>query len=259
MNHLKYLLKYIKFLTKARNTKGHGVHSPFVFQFLSNVIYTKNQYYCFAAIESIRNNLNQNHQKLFIKDLGTGVDRESTISDIARKSVQERKFAELFFRIIHRYQFQNILELGTSLGITTAYLASNSSKSKCITLEGSSEIARIARESFRKLNLNNIQLIEGNIDNSLKGALDLLNSVDFVLIDANHQSKAVMSYFNLTLEYSGADTILVIDDIYWSDDMEVAWEFIKNHPKVTTTIDLFQLGIVFLKPDLHKNHYKLHY
>ena len=94
--------------------------------------------------------------------------------------------------------------------------------------------------------------------------VDLINlfrkdEVDFVLIDANHQSKAVLNYFELIIQHSSTNTILVIDDIYWSDDMEVAWETIKNHPKVTTTIDLFQLGIVFLKHDLHKKHYKLYY
>ena len=259
MNHIKHILKYIKFLTKARNTKGHGVHSPFVFDFLSNVIYTKNEFYVFNSIESIRKDLNQNHQELFIKDLGTGVDRKAMISNIARKSLQKRKYAQLFFRIIHQYRFQNILELGTSLGVTTAYLAANSGKTKCITLEGSPEIAAVARENFNKLNLNNIQIIEGNIDDTLTEALNLHEKVDFVLIDANHQSKAVLNYFELIIQHSSTNTILVIDDIYWSDDMEVAWETIKNHPKVTTTIDLFQLGIVFLKHDLHKKHYKLYY
>ena len=252
MSHLKHFLKYIKFLIKARNTKGHGVHSPFVFDFLSNVIYTKNQFYIFKAIESIRKDLNQNHQELFIKDLGTGVDRQSTISSITRKSLQQKKYAQLFFRIIHQYRFQNILELGTSLGVTTAYLAATSGKTKCISLEGSPEIAAIARENFKRLNLNNIQTIEGNIDETLTQALNLLEKVDFALIDANHQSNAVLSYFEQVIQYSGSNTILVIDDIYWSDDMEEAWKLIKLHPKVTTTIDLFQLGIVFLKPDLHK-------
>ncbi len=259
MSQIKHFLKFIKFLIKARNTKGHGVHSPFVFDFLSNVIYTKNEFYVFNSIESIRKDLNQNHQELFIKDLGTGVDRKAMISNIARKSLQKRKYAQLFFRIIHQYRFQNILELGTSLGVTTAYLAANSGKTKCITLEGSPEIAAVARENFNKLNLNNIQIIEGNIDDTLTEALNLHEKVDFVLIDANHQSKAVLNYFELIIQHSSTNTILVIDDIYWSDDMEVAWETIKNHPKVTTTIDLFQLGIVFLKHDLHKKHYKLYY
>lgn len=259
MNHIKHLLKYIKFFFKARNTKGHGVHSPFVFDFLSNVIYTKNEFYVFSAIESIRKDLNQNQQELFIKDLGTGVDRQSTVSSIARKSLQKKKYAQLFFRIIQQYKFQNILELGTSLGVTTAYLASTSAKTKCITLEGSPAIANVARENFKNLNLNNIQIIEGNIDETLAQALNTLEKVDFALIDANHQSKAVLNYFELILQHSTTNTIMIIDDIYWSDDMEKAWKAIKAHPKVTTTIDLFQLGIVFLKADLHKKHYKLYY
>ena len=259
MNHLKHFLKYLKFLTKARNTKGHGVHSPFVFDLLSNVIYTKNEFYIFKAIESIRENLNQNHSELFIKDLGTGTDRQSKVSKIAHSSLQKKKYAQLFFKIIHQYKFQNILELGTSLGVTTAYLAGTSAKTKCITLEGSPAIASVAKENFKNLNLNNIQIIEGNINETLAQALNTLEKVDFALIDANHQSKAVLKYFEQIIQHSSSNTILVIDDIYWSDDMEVAWKTIKNHPKVTTTIDLFQLGIVILKPDLHKKHYMLYY
>jgi len=259
MNYIKHSLKYLKFITKARNTKGHGVHSPFIFDFLSSVIYTKNEFYVFNAIETVRKVLNQNQSELFIKDLGTRADRHSTISSIAHNSLQKKKYAQLFFKIIHQYKFQHILELGTSLGVTTAYLAATSAKTKCVTLEGSTEIAKVARENFKTLNLNNIQIIEGNIDETLAQALNTLEKVDFALIDANHQSKAVLNYFEQIIQHSSTNMILVIDDIYWSDDMEVAWKAIKNHAKVTTTIDLFQLGIVFLKPDLHKKHYKLYY
>ena len=89
--------------------------------------------------------------------------------------------------------------------------------------------------------------------------LDQTNKLDFVFIDANHKSEAILNYFNLCLSKVHSNTVIVIDDIYWSSDMEKAWKKIKNSPQVMSTIDLFELGIVFFNPDLHKKHYKMRY
>lgn len=258
MKSIKYLLNYIIHCFTAVNTKGHGVHSPFVFQFVNSVIYNKSQYYVFPEIEKLRSNLLNDKRKVFINDMGTGVDRYSSVSDITRKSVQQKKYAQLLFRLICHSQSKQILELGTSLGLTTAYLAS-ASKCKCLTLEGSPEIAKIAFENFKKLNLNNINLIQGNINNTLSVALKELEELDFVFVDANHSSQAVLGYFNQCLSSLSENAIMVFDDIHWSSDMEIAWNIIKDHPKVSSTIDLFQMGIVFFNINLHKKHYKICY
>ena len=259
MKQARFILKYICHFFSAYHTKGFGVHSPFIFQFLNNVIYDRNKFYVFDEIEKIRIELLQNKQTIFVKDFGTGSDRNRKVSEIARKSLKSPKYGQLLFRIIQNVCPENILELGTSLGITTAYLAANSSKSKCITLEGSPEIIEIARDNFEKLGCKNIQIIEGDINQTLELALNKLQTIDFAFIDANHSSQAVLHYFQQCLPFASSNTVMVFDDIYWSDDMEFAWKSIKNHPKVTSTIDLFQLGIVFFNPDLNKKHYKMYY
>jgi len=148
------------------------------------------------------------------------------------------------------------------LQLTTAYLASTS-KCKCVTLEGSPEIAKIAVENFNQLNFSNINLIEGDIKTTLPEALQELAKVDFVFVDANHSSAAVLDYFDQCLDRLTQNAIMVFDDIHWSADMEMAWNTIwntiKNNSKVKSTIDIYQMGIVFFNTDLSKKHYKICY
>jgi predicted O-methyltransferase YrrM len=126
-------------------------------------------------------------------------------------------------------------------------------------LEGCIQIANVAKENFKLLNIKNIQTVVGDIDKTLTTVLDEFDQLDLVFIDANHKSQAVLSYFEQSLPKVHPNSVIVIDDIYWSSDMEYAWRKIKEHPLVTSTIDLFQLGIVFFNSDLHKMHYKMRY
>jgi len=248
----------IHFLT-ARNTKGFGIHSPFVFNFVQYVLYEKHPYYVFQKIEEVRKSLLSNHNLINVTDLGAGKSRLRKVSDIASKSLKRKKYAQLLFRIGHYFKAQNILELGTSFGITTAYLASVSSTSKVVTLEGCTETLKIAGNNFRKLGFDNVQMIEGNIDTTLFSTLDNFDKLDFVFIDANHRNEALISYFEQCLRKIHKTSVIVIDDINWSEGMLQAWEKIKLHNRVTSTIDLFELGIVFFNSDLVKKHYKIRY
>lgn len=259
MDWIRFISRYFKHIITARNTKGFGVHSPFIYQFVRFVLYEKYYFYSFTAIENIRKKLKTDKRIIDIQDFGTGYDRKETIGRIARNSLKSKKYGRLFFRIINYYKFKQVLELGTSLGITTCYLASSSNRINCISLEGSSGIADIAQENFKTLGLNNIRTVVGNIDNTLNVVLNEISELDFVFFDANHQSVAVLNYIEKCLQKTHQNSIFVIDDIHWSKDMETAWEAIKKNPEVTTTIDLFQLGIVFFNKDLSKKHYKMRF
>ena len=259
MNLFRKIYKYIFHLLSARNSNGFGVHSPFIYNFTKFVLCEKCSFYIFPVIENLRSNLKKDFRVLNVKDFGTGIDRNSTISDIAKYSLKSKKQGQLLFRIAHYIKAQNVLELGTSLGVTTSYLASPSSKIKCVSLEGCPEIAQIAYQNFEKLGIKNIELIVGSIDETLETAINKFDILDLVFIDANHKSEAVLRYFELCLNKINKDSILIFDDIYWSSDMEMAWQIIKNHSLVTSTIDIFEMGIVFFNSNLNKTHYKMRY
>ena len=250
-------LQFIKFIFAARNTKGHGVHSPYMFDFFQNVIYEKMPFYCFEKIENQRNILENDYNILEIKDLGTLKSRIERVGDVARRSLKSPRYAQMLFRAVNFSKSSTVLELGSSLGITTAYLASPPSVVRCLTMEGSPEIAKQARKNFKALNINNIEIVEGNIDDTLQPTLDkYFEKIDFVFIDANHKCEAVMRYFQAILPRLTENSALIIDDIYWSKDMTAAWNMIKDYESVSCTIDLFQMGFVFFNKNLPKKHYK---
>ena len=251
--HFTLALKYFRYLCTAANGKGHGVHSPFVFEFITRVLNDCRNFYAFETIEKIRGQLLSNHDTIEIEDFGAGsrVAKTNTrkISAVAKGSLKPAKYSQLLFRMIDFYAPGQIIELGTSLGITTAYLASANPSATVTTFEGSSAVAQIAGQNHQLLGLANIDLIEGNFDTQLPKWLEQHKSIDFAFIDGNHAFKPTMAYFEAILEAVHENSILVFDDIHWSAEMEQAWAQISAHPRVTLSIDLFFIGVVFFRKE----------
>lgn len=255
---------YLKYLISAENGKGHGVHSPFVFDFIIHVLNNKKKYYAYQEIEALRQLLKTDGRKVSITDLGAGSRKRkgniTTVSQIAKTSLKPKKYSQLLFRIADYYRPKTILELGTSLGLTTAYLASANEKSKVITLEGIEGISAIAKENFDRLQLKNVEVVEGNFDNTLPAVVERMASIDLAFLDGNHQKLPTLNYFNLILPKTNDNSLLIFDDIHWSREMEEAWEAIKDHPQVTLTIDLFFIGLVFFrKQQKVKQHFTIRF
>ena len=251
----KLALKYLRYLLTAANGKGHGIHSPFVFEFITRVLNDRNVYACYPVLEKSRSDWRGDTTPLSITDFGAGsrvtpaVTR--TIASIARSSLKPRKFSQLLFRMVKFYQPQNILELGTSLGLTTSYLSLGNPSARIITMEGAPAVAATALSNFKQLQLDNIKLVEGNFDNTLDPVLESLTAkLDFVFIDGNHRKLPTLQYFQKILKHLGTDSLLIFDDIHWSSEMEAAWSEIKSDPAVRLTIDLFFIGIVFFRKEI---------
>ena len=253
--------KYVKYYINAQNGKGHGVHSPFVFDFIIHVLNDTKEYECYKRIESLRKQLVQNNSIIDVEDFGAGSAvipfKKRKVSAIAKSSLKNKKFAKLLYRIVKYYHPQNIIELGTSFGITTCYLAEGN-KNADVTFEGSKEIAKIARQNFITVQLNNINLIEGNFDKIFFDALQTKDKIDFAFIDGNHRRNATLDYFLGLLKKSSNTSIFIFDDIHWSSEMEEAWKQIQDHDSVKLTIDLFFIGLVFFNPDFKvKQHFAI--
>lgn len=256
--------KYFSYYWHASNSKGHGVHSPFVFDFIKNVLNDKSADPSFIRIEKERTRLLKDISIIEVKDFGAGSAvipyKNRVVKDIAASSLKNKKFARLFYRMTKYYKPQTIIDIGTSFGITTAYLATAEPASKVFTLEGSERIAAIAFRTFSNLNLKNIHLIEGNFDEQLPALLQTIDVVDFCLIDGNHSEYPTLQYLEWLLQKINTNSIIIFDDIHWSKGMEQAWDKIKTHPEVRLSIDLFFAGIVFFKEEFkHKQHFTLRF
>ena len=221
------------------------------------MINKKGNYYSFDKTELLRKKLFISNKEIDVTDLGTGKSEIRTISEIAERSAKDKKYCELLFRLAYHFKPNTILELGTSLGISTAYLASANPNSKVITIEGCPNTANEAKKNFESLGLNNIESVVGNFDDVLC-QLPTANC-RLVFFDGNHRKEPTLRYFNQLLQHTTNDSVFIFDDIHWSDEMEEAWEEIKSHPKVSVTIDLFFIGLVFFRKEQAKENFILRF
>lgn len=219
----------------------------------------------FAPIQRLRKELRKNRQLITVTDFGAGSkinsSRQRSIGDIARNSQKPARFGRLLFRLVQRFQAKTVIDLGTSLGITTAYLAKASQPfdGRVLTFEGCPETAAIALQNFDQLGLPNVTIVVGNINETLEPQLSTLSSVDFAFFDANHRYEPTVRYFETCLTKIHNDTVFVFDDIHWSDEMEQAWNHVKRHSAVSVTIDLFWVGLVFFRKEQPKQDFILRF
>lgn len=246
--------RYLLHLIRSKGRRGHGVHSPFVFHFLKRVMTDpRSEKPLFAPIEQCRRKWRRLDEPIQVEDLGAGslVDKGSSrsISSITRNAAKPPRFGRLFYRLIQHYGIDSVLELGTSLGLTTRYLSLASPPHGVITIEGAPRIADFAAAAFAADGLSNIHLLRGDFGEQLPAALNMLRGKKLLFFDGNHQYAPTMAYFKLALEHAGPDDIFIFDDIHWSAEMEKAWTEIKKYQEVACSLDLFFIGIVFFKKE----------
>jgi predicted O-methyltransferase YrrM len=250
---------YIKHWLRAKTR--HGVHSPFVYSLVDEVIYDTKQRADYEPLEKLRNTLLHDEREISITDLGAGSyvnnNKKKRVKQLAKHALKPKKLAQLIHRIANDRQPKNIIELGTCLGLTTGYLAKAAPNAEIFSIEGCPQTAAVAQENLRKLHVKNVELLTGNFDDILPRVIDKTDSIDFMFVDGNHRKDATLNYFEWSLPKVNNDTILIFDDIYWSKGMEEAWEQIKNHPKVTLTVDLFWIGLVYFQKGREKEHFQI--
>ena len=243
-------------LHRLRGKSRHGIHSPFVYRLVDEVIYDFRAKKVYGEVEAIRAELLSDNSVITVTDLGAGShvnnNRQKRIGDIAKNALKPPKLAQLLYRLVADLQPQNMIELGTCLGTTSLYLKKAAPDARLYTLEGCPETAGIAAEIFKKAEINDIKLITGNFDDTLPGVINSLDQLDFVFVDGNHQKDATLKYFEWCLPKVHENTLLIFDDIYWSEGMKEAWEIIKAHSQVTVTVDLFWIGLVYFKKGREK-------
>lgn len=260
MKKYEFIKNYLKYYFRAK-TK-YSIHSPFVFEFVTKVLEGRSGSEAkLKEIEMLRKTLLSSIEEIKVIDLGAGSIKNTTslkkVNDIVKNSAKTRKYSRLIYRITEHYKLNKFLELGTSAGISSMYIAA--AADEVTTVEGSPEIADLAMENFSKLNFRNIRLIKGNFDDVLPEILNKTNSFNCVFFDGNHREDATLKYFELCLPYVTNETIFIFDDINWSEGMKNAWHNIMQHPSVKVTIDLYFIGIVFFRKELSKENFVIRF
>lgn len=253
---------YIKHWFTA-NRKGHGVHSPFVYDLVENVFSNTFEFYAFNELNKTRKQLQLNDAELEVTDLGAGSKKFSSnkrkISDIAKYGISSKKQSEIYFKLINYLKCECIIELGTSIGLNTLYLHEAAPLARVYTLEGSSQIAHFAKRLFTEKKIDTINLIEGNFKDTLPELLKGITRFDLLYIDGDHTYESTIHYFEMALQKKHARSVIIFDDIYWSEGMTKAWEEIKQYKEVKASIDCFYFGMIFFREEFkQKEHFKLY-
>ncbi|WP_363317971.1 class I SAM-dependent methyltransferase [uncultured Algibacter sp.] len=247
----------MKFLLKSTNQ--HGVHSPFVYDLVTKCFYDKTHFEAYSTILKYRKSLLKNKSKIKVTDLGAGSlimkQQERLVSNIAKNAGTANKRAKLIYRITNYLKPENILELGTSLGISTHAMSLGHTEANITSIEGCHKTSDFFKAQLKKLKAKNISLITGNFNDEVEKLNS--NNYDLIFFDGNHQKEATLKYFETLLETVNNNSVFIFDDIYWSEGMTEAWETIKAHSKVTVTIDTFFWGFAFFRKEQVKEHFNI--
>jgi predicted O-methyltransferase YrrM len=257
------IVKYLRYILLSRHRKGHGIHSPFVYDMVSRVFRNKTDKEIVLSVEQVRRKMISDKRMIIVHDMGSHSElrknKPRKVSEIATMSPVPRKYGALLANLADEFGKPLIIEFGTSFGISTMYMAEACKDSSVVTIEGCPSIAEIAKQNFADAGLTNISLRVGSFDNIILDLAVQGVKPGLIFIDGNHRKESVIHYFNQMTELSDSNTVIIIDDINYSRQMSEAWTEIKLHKKVSVTIDIFRMGICFFREGINHNNYVIRY
>ncbi len=248
---ISYYLQH-RFTAKTR----HGTHSPFVYKLIDEVIYDFSAKKVYEPIELQRKKLLNDHSVIIVNDFTTSTPLKKKVSRLAKITLISPRLAQLIYRLAKNSDAKTIVEIGNNLGISTAYLAAAKPLANVISLQNCPQTANLAHQNFKTLNLQNVTLKVGSYANLVLAITTQQQTLDFVFINTKN---AILNYFNYCLPKVDPNTLLIFNNIYGNKETKTAWQEIKAHPKVTLTIDLFWIGLVYFKTGQAKQHFKIRF
>lgn len=255
------IYRYIIHFLFAKRTNGFGIHSPFVYDITKKVFGNKTMHKDYSFIENTRKKMKRSKKTVNIKDYGQGSRKfkESvrTVKKIIKYSSVRKRQGMILYQMVKYFKPDYIIELGTSLGISTLYLSKGSKNTKTYTVEGDSGLCNISSGNFKDNHCKNIELINDTFDHALPEILKKCNTKTIVFIDGNHSYEATLKYFHMCMEQLKKDSIIIIDDINWSKGMRRSWKEIENDKKIFLVIDLFFMGVIFLDERMKKQVFRI--
>ena len=256
-------LRFLNYIVFAQHKKGAGIHSPFVFGLIADVFNKPVDSEDLIEIDRLRKDLRKKKEKIYYNDPGAGTRIKKqfprSIGEIVRTSSTHRKYGELLFKLVRKFKPENIIELGTSLGLGSMYLAKGNSKSQVYTIEGAAPLYQLAKDNFEMADFRNIHIYNDMFTSGLMRLKKHIGNFDMVFFDGNHTFDHTLEYYEMCIPEITNESIFIFDDIHWSSEMEKLWEKIIKDERVTVSIDLFQIGLVFFRKELSKQHFVIRY
>lgn len=251
------VFSYLRFIFRSGN--AHALHSPFVYDLYTECITGDDKPIDTGAIEGLRKSFLNSHKEIEVTDFGAGSkslnSKKRKLSDIARVSVSNPKKCRLLLRLSGYFRPESILELGTNLGISTAYLHKGFPEARLIGIEGDETLYNLASSHLD----SGVELINETFDSGLNKLKAENFKAGLIYIDGDHRGSSVRKYVEHLKSMSDEDSVFILDDIYWSKDMNRAWKKLIADPYFGISIDLFDFGLLFPRKKQPKQHFRLRF
>ncbi|MFM9008066.1 MAG: O-methyltransferase [Bacteroidota bacterium] len=253
------VIRFLAYWIRSRNR--HGIQAPFLYLLNDSVWRSDPVEPCHKPIEAYRKEMLRSTASIQIRDFGAGFSGirhiERTVSFIARNSSKPPRYARMLYRLVKALPAPSVLELGTSIGISSLYMAV--AGARVITVEGCPQTSALAQSGFSRFPELNIVPINAEFDQAIGALLKKPEQFDLLFVDGHHQLEPTLNYINRCLPMLSDRAVVVVDDINWSDEMREAWSFLCKDPRFTLTVDVFMLGILFRDADLSKENIEIRY
>ncbi|WP_340199191.1 O-methyltransferase [Ascidiimonas sp. W6] len=254
---MNLIVSYSKFLVRSVNQ--HGIHSPFIYDLVTKCFYDAKEHEDYKRLKAYRLDLLNSKEVIHVTDYGAGSrifkSPERKIRKVALNAGISLRKAKLLHRLTSYLDCKNALELGTSVGLGSVAIATANDKIKLTTIEGCPETSSIAIKQLQKYHITNVQVLNKTFEEFL--ITPQLPVFDLIYIDGNHRKEPTLTYFRKLLNNVHNNSVMILDDIHWSNEMEEAWSEIKKHQKVKVSIDIFKWGILFFREEQVKEHFTI--
>jgi len=255
-----HLLKdYIKFLWTAGNL--HNLHSPFMYHLATKCLYDHHSYPEYQILKEYKKILVKDNKLINVQDYGAGSrvfkTQKRRIKDIAQIAGSSSADMKRLFRLVNYFQPKQVLELGTSLGKATLAMALANPKADIISVEGDKSLSEYTQKRLQEFQIKNVRIVNKEFNKFFgeNNAVDV--KWDLIYMDGNHRLAPTLQYFDWLQSHLHNDSVVIVDDIYWSDEMKQAWNTLKQHPKVQQSIDTFFFGLLFFRKEQYPQHFKI--
>jgi predicted O-methyltransferase YrrM len=245
--------EYIKYLFNAQGR--YGIHSPYVYDFVDKCLKIEPEKEDLLKIKELKKRLKKDLRKIEIYDAGVGSKKMGTVRTV--KSIFETAsskgvYTNILYQIPNFYEIRQILELGTSLGVGTSALALGNKNANVVSVEACANTMRLAEENLNLMKINNVTLVNATFEDFLSE-----NNIhfDLVYIDGHHDGESLKRYLKLLKQFSHDETIFLLDDIRWSDDMFQAWNQLTSDESYHLSMDLLRMGVLVPRKHQVKQHF----
>ena len=258
-----YVKKYLDYILFSSHKRGHGIHSPFVFNLITKVFRNKINPDVVFNIEKIRQMMISDKRLINVNDYGSGTEGTRgtlrKITEIKKHSTIPKRYGLLLAALSREFGKPGMIAVGTSLGLSPLYLAAGSPDVTVHLIESHPEILEIVKDNIVSSEPGNISLYTGKFEEALAEIANKGIKPGLFFIDGDHSNEKMLRYFKKVAEMGDRNSLIVLNDINGSAEMGETWKKIKKHEKVSLTVDIFRMGLVFFREGVSRFDYIIRY